>query len=195
MSHGGPEIEVPHDHDDPFTKRIALSIAIYAVVIAIAGLGGKDAGKEMMAEQLNASDTWAHYQAKSVRESELKNDFDKSAIMKAQGGLNPGALAILDASMERAKKKLEEYAKEKPELMSKAQEHEKARTKAHKQDGYFDYAELLLQISIVLASVAMLSKAKWPWFTSLVLVLIATILTINGYTLMFHLGFIEGGGH
>ena len=29
MSHGGPEIEVPHDEHDPFTKRVALSVAIF----------------------------------------------------------------------------------------------------------------------------------------------------------------------
>ena len=39
----GHGAEVPHEAHDPFTKRVALTVAIYAVILAVAGLGGMPA--------------------------------------------------------------------------------------------------------------------------------------------------------
>ena len=99
------------------------------------------------------------------------------------------------AQMEKAKAKLEEYDKDKKEIKETAETHEKAQHKANTQDNYFDFAELFLQIAIVLASVAMLAKARWAFATSMVLVAVGLVLTFNGYALMFHIAMIEGGGH
>ena len=51
-----------------FTKRVALTTAIFAVLLAITSLGGNNAMKEMLLAQQQASDQWAFYQAKVVRE-------------------------------------------------------------------------------------------------------------------------------
>ena len=55
-----------------FTRGVALTTAIYAVVLAIASLGGNNAMKEMLLAQQQASDLWAHYQAKSIRENQVR---------------------------------------------------------------------------------------------------------------------------
>src|SRR5207253_1711287 len=68
------EVELPDPHglaekrDQAFSRRVALLTAVYAVVLAIAGLGGKYAMKEMLLAQQQSSDQWAFYQAKVVRE-------------------------------------------------------------------------------------------------------------------------------
>ena len=46
----------------------------------------------------------------------------------------------------------------KKELLARARDHEKQRDHALKQDPYFDYAEALLQIAIVLISVAIIAE-------------------------------------
>jgi hypothetical protein len=38
----------------------------------------------------------------------------------------------------------------------------------------------------------MLAKARWAFLTSMVLVAIGILFTINGYTLAIHIGFMEG---
>lgn len=191
MGHG-TEVEIPHDEHDPFVKRIAMCVAIYAVALAIAGAGGKNAGKDMLSEQIETSNQWSRYQAKAVREAIYINDLEKFELEKEKGGLTPEAGAKLDKSMERVKKKIDAYKTDKDEIMAEAKIHEALRATAHKKDGYFDYAELLLQIAIVLASVAMLSKARWAFLISVVLVAVALLLTFNGYTLLIHIGFMEG---
>ena len=68
------EVELPnpeelHEHaDKTFSRRVALVTAVYAVVLAIASLGGNNAMKEMLLAQQKSSDQWAFYQAKVIRE-------------------------------------------------------------------------------------------------------------------------------
>ena len=56
-----------------FTRTAALVTAVFAVVLAIASLGGNHAMKEMLLAQQQASDQWAYYQAKSIREHLYKS--------------------------------------------------------------------------------------------------------------------------
>src|SRR5437016_13499238 len=83
-----PEVASPHElheldehRDKTFSRRVALTTAIYAVVLAIAGLGGKYAMKEMLLAQQQASDQWAYYQAKAVRE---QLNHDDRTLLEAQ---------------------------------------------------------------------------------------------------------------
>src|SRR5947209_18797228 len=55
-----------------FTKRVALTTALYAVVLAIASLGGTNAMKHMLLAQQQASDQWSFYQAKVIREHQYR---------------------------------------------------------------------------------------------------------------------------
>src|SRR5207247_10101753 len=64
--------EIDEHRKDTFTKRVALTAAMYAVFLAIAALGGNNATKEMLLAQQQASDLWAYYQAKSIREHQSR---------------------------------------------------------------------------------------------------------------------------
>ncbi|HXG15006.1 MAG TPA: DUF4337 family protein, partial [Calidithermus sp.] len=63
----GPD-ELEERRGKRFTRRVALTTAVYAVVLAIASLGGNNAMKEMLLAQQEATNQWAYYQAKVVRE-------------------------------------------------------------------------------------------------------------------------------
>ena len=71
-------------------------------------------------------------------------------------------------------------------------EHERDLNRA--KDPYFDYAEVLLQISIVMLSIAILSSSRQIYGFSLVLASIGMLLSIDGFTLLVNVPFI-GGGH
>ncbi|HEX7547766.1 MAG TPA: DUF4337 family protein, partial [Candidatus Methylomirabilis sp.] len=59
--------------EKPFTKRIALTTAMFAVCLAIVSLGGNNSMKEMLLAQQQSSDQWSFYQAKVVREHLYRN--------------------------------------------------------------------------------------------------------------------------
>ena len=69
-----PEIELPNPEEleehrsNAFTRNIALTTAIFAVLLAVTSLGGNNAMKEMLLAQQQASDQWAFYQSKAMRE-------------------------------------------------------------------------------------------------------------------------------
>ncbi|MET1045106.1 MAG: DUF4337 family protein, partial [Hyphomicrobium sp.] len=78
------------------------------------------------------------------------------------------------------------------ELFAKGKALEATRDQAMKQDPYFDYAQALLQIAIVLASVALISGGNMLLYFSFVLGGIGAVLTVGGFTLAFPLpGFLS----
>jgi hypothetical protein len=76
------------------------------------------------------------------------------------------------------------------ELFQKGKSLEAARDVAMRQDPYFDYAEALLQIAIVLAGVAIISGGSLLLITSAVLGVLGALLTFNGFTLLVALPFL-----
>ena len=73
----------------------------------------------------------------------------------------------------------------KKELMAIAREHEHHRDTALRKDPWFDYAEALLQIGIVLASVAIITTSGGLLYCSLGLGLFGMAATLNGYLLLY----------
>ena len=71
----------------------------------------------------------------------------------------------------------------KKELMAKAKDAEKKRDHALRQDPYFDYAEALLQIAIVLISVAIVAEQIWLSYIGASVGAIGALLMINGFLL------------
>jgi hypothetical protein len=72
----------------------------------------------------------------------------------------------------------------KVELLERARQHEQLRDHALKQDPYFDYAEALLQIAIVLISVAIVADLIWLSYLGGALGLLGVLLSINGFLLL-----------
>ncbi|AMV29245.1 hypothetical protein VT84_32925 [Gemmata sp. SH-PL17] len=193
------DIEVPDPNEaeekagDPFTKKIALCVAVYAVALAVTALGGSNAGKDMVMAQQQASNQWAYYQAKVMRENMYILEAEKLQLdMDLLGTeLKPAQRARMEQSRSKYLTKAEEYAKEKKDILEDAKKLEAERDVAARRDPYFDYAEVLLQIAIVLASVAMLSGKRWAFYGSLALAGLGVLLCTNGYGLFLKLPGLE----
>ena len=182
------EVELPKPdeleevRDKTFSRRVALTTAVYAVILAIASLGGSNAMKEMLLAQQEASNQWAYYQGKVIREH-----------------LNRGNKLLLETQLaepstlkgpERAK--FEELARrfadeekrmnvDKKEIEPKAKAAEADRDRNQAKDPYFDYAEVLLQVAIVSASVAMLAGSRSVFGFSVMLAVVGALLSLNAF--------------
>ena len=90
--------------------------------------------------------------------------------------------AALQAKLDDYRKTVARYESEpetqegKKELLVRAREFEEKRDRALKQDPYFDYAEALLQIAIVLISVAIVAEQVWLSYFGGVLGVIGAVL-------------------
>jgi uncharacterized protein DUF4337 len=185
--------ELEERRDKAFSRRVALVTAIYAVVLAIASLGGNNAMKEMLLAQQEASNQWAYYQSKVIREHLNRGNKLVLEMQLAEPSALKGAerdkLAALASKFADEEKRMNADKKE-IEPKAKAAEIERDRNQA--KDPYFDYAEVLLQIAIVCASVSILSTSRpMFWFSSLLAVL-GALSTVNGFFLLVRLPFMHG---
>ena len=176
-----------------FTKRIALTTAIFAVLLAITSLGGNNAMKEMLLSQQQASDQWAFYQSKAMREhlyktNGLRLELD---ILERGAGMKPEAKKRYEAMLKDMRAEEARYSGEKKKIEEEAMHLEAERDKNRSKDPYFDYAEVLLQISIVMASISILAASRQVFYFAVVSASLGTVLMLNGYLLIVRLPFFH----
>ena len=194
------EVELPkpdelHEHAaNSFSRRVALVTAIYAVVLAIAALGGNHAVKEMLLAQQQSTDQWAFYQAKVIREhlyraQKLRLEVD---LAERGAGSRPEAREKLEALFKKFEEEEKRYNVEKKDIEKDAKKLEAMRDSFQARDPYFLIAEALLQIAIVMSSVSILARSRLIFSFSLVLAVVGAMLTANGYFMLFHLPLLHG---
>ncbi len=177
--------------DNRFKTRAAICIAILAMLLAITGLGGNNATKEALNENILASNDYNFFQAKNARQTSYTLAANELELMlNSNASLSDDAKAAMAKRIDDYRKTIARYESEpdtgegKKELLSRARDHQSKRDHALKQDPYFDYAEALLQIAIVLISVAIVAQQVWLSFLGGALGLIGGVLMLNGFLLL-----------
>lgn len=196
-----PEVELPNPEEihekaeSSFGRRVALVTAVFAVMLALAGLGGSNATKEMLLAQQQSSDQWAFYQGKVIREHQYRSQKMRleADLIERGPSLRPEAREKLEAVLRKYDEEEKRYNAEKKEIEQAAKRLEAARDRFQAKDPYFDVAEVFLQIAIVMSSVSILSRSRPIFFFSVLLALIGATLTLNGYVLLFRLPFLHHG--
>jgi hypothetical protein len=183
---------------ESFRNRAALLIAVLAGVLAVGGLGGGNATDDMVGNNIKASDSWAFYQAKNVRQTmyELATEElgDSLAAGTIPSAARPGAekrLAAYKATIARYDSEPDREHPDDPlkgegkkEIKARAEAYEAAFDQASARDNNFDLAEVALQLALVLGSVAILAVNRWILGLSLALGIAGSLLTLNGFLLL-----------
>ncbi len=192
------EIELPQPEEleeikvHAFTRRVALTTAIFAVILAISSLGGNNAMKEMILAQQQSSNQWAYYQAKAGREHFYRGQKMRLELdLLEKETLKPEIRQRYETLLKQMASQEERYAKERLEIEQTARKLEHERDVASSKDPYFDFSEVLLQIAIVMSTVAILSQSRAIYGVSLVAATLGTLLGLNGYFLFCHLPFLH----
>jgi hypothetical protein len=193
------EVELPNvkeleeARDKTFTRRVALATAAYAVSLAIASLGGSNAMKEMLLAQQEASNQWAYYQGKVIREHLNRgNKMMLEAQLAEPSSLKGAEREKFEALARKFADEEKRMNADKKEIEPKAKAAEEVRDRNQAKDPYFDYAEVLLQIAIVTSSISILSASRPMFWFSLVLAVGGTLLSLNGFALFARLPFLHG---
>src|SRR2546428_1524218 len=186
--------ELREHAEDQFGRRVALVTAVFAVLLAIAALGGNHAMKEMLLAQQKSSDQWAFYQAKVIREHQYRGQKLRleADLLERGDSMKPAAQEKLAALLKKFEEEEKRYNVEKKDIEKDAKKLEHERDVYQTKDPYFLIAEALLQISIVMASVSILARSGPIFFFSLALAGAGALLTVNGYFLFFQLPFLHG---
>lgn len=185
--------------NEKFDNRVALTIAFMAALLAITSLGGGNAAEDVANNNIHASDTWAFYQAKTIRQTTMRvaaDDFE--ADLRANPNLPTDAREFIQKKIDEYRSTVARYEDEpdkddpgnplkgegRKQLTARAKDFETRRDEAAKRDPNFDFSEALFQIAIVLASVAILADSRLVLRISLAAGAAATLLMLNGYFLL-----------
>jgi hypothetical protein len=172
------EIEVPleqsqehiHEHahsEGGWIMKVALSTALIAVLAAIAALMAGHHSNEALISQIQSSDSWSHYQSKSIKATivTMKND-----ILQEMG--KAPKVEDLEKSA-KYKKDQEEIAANAKEKTLESEFHLRAHVTLAKSVTFF-------QISIAIGAIAVLTRKKRFWFVSLVIASLGVYFFIWG---------------
>src|SRR5215469_117377 len=150
-------------------KRIGVTMAIVAVFLAMATMFAHRIHTEEVVLQTRAADQWGYYQAKNSR-SHLYEAESKLATLSTSGKDLAGELA------EDAKKESDDAER----IRQKAEHLEKETDAAARRATYFDVAEVMLEISLVLCSVTLLTTLPVFWLVSFISTLAGLGLILFG---------------
>ena len=177
-------------------KWIGVYIGLLAVLLAICGVGGGNATKDSTRANIEASNTWAFFQAKNMRRTAIQlaaNELELS--LAAQAGLSTDVRKQFDDKIKDYRTQVQLLTTDPvrkeglDELFARAKALEVERDVALRKDPYFDWSQALLQIGIVLASVHLIIGNITLLGLSGALSLLGVFLMLNGFTLATSLPF------
>jgi len=169
-------------HVDPSNKKIALQIAILAVVLAFSETLGKSAQTAALSYNIEASNLWSFFQAKTIRQTTMRT---AAEALDAQFG--DKASDAVKKQVDTWKKTAERYQSEpetnegRKELAARAKKAEEKRDKSLASYHHYEVASAAVQIAIVLASAEVITSVIALGWASAALGVAAVGFCVIGY--------------
>jgi Domain of unknown function (DUF4337) len=159
-------------------RKIALLIAIIALCLALSETLGKGAQTESISKNVEASNLWAFFQAKSIRRTTVQTAAEQGKLGLGAAG-DDAAKAALQKQIDDWQKTAARYRSEPDtgegteQLSERAKHAEEERDLATAKYHHFELASAAFQIGIVLASATIITGM-------IVLAWISGLLTLAG---------------
>ncbi len=155
-------------HHNPGMAPVSLTMAVLAVLVAVASLLGHRAHTEEVVLQAKASDQWSYYQAKNIRGHE-----DELFVASNNAGIAP-------AVREKYAQEAERYKHEKDEIQDEARKLEREVATERKRADRYDLAEVFLEIGLVITSITLLSGRRIFWHLGIVFGVVGIAVAVSG---------------
>ena len=154
--------------EEGFSKRTTQLIALTALFLAICETfsslkAGAFASKGILAQN-QASDGWAHYQAKSLKQNTYQVQLDELELRTETADTEKFATL-----KKKYQERIDRYEAEQKEISAEAKEKEAQRDHFLELNRSFAGAVTLLQIAILLVSLAALVKQRPFWYIGMVI--------------------------
>jgi len=169
-------------HVDPSNKKIALQIAILAVVLAFSETLGKGAQTAALSYNIEASNLWSFFQAKTIRQTIMRNEDEG---LEEQGG--DKASDAVKKQIDTWRKTADRYQSEpetnegRKELAARAKKAEEKRDRSLASYHHYEVASAAVQIAIVLASAEVITSVIALGWASAALGVAAVGFCLIGY--------------
>ncbi|MBU6455929.1 MAG: DUF4337 family protein [Bradyrhizobium sp.] len=158
-------------------RNIALLIAVIALCLALSETLGKGAQTESIAKNVEASNLWAFFQAKSIRRTTVQTAAEQARLSLSAAGDDAAKAAVQkqidDWQKTAARYRSEPETKEGTEqLAERAKVAEEERDLAQAKYHHYELASAAFQIGIVLASATIITgMLALAWISGLLTLL------------------------
>jgi hypothetical protein len=166
-------------------RRIALLIAALAAVLAIVQTIGDNAAKDAVKYNIDASNLWSFYQAKTIRQTSVRTAAEMLEV--ELDGLPPERKEAVGKRLEAWRATAARYESEpetgegRKELVARAKAAEEVRDRALATDNMYDIASAALQLAIVLASASVVIGVSWLAWAAGGLGLLGLVFAVIGW--------------
>jgi Domain of unknown function (DUF4337) len=162
------------EHASSENKKIALLIAVIALCLALSETLGKGAQTESISKNVEASNLWAFFQAKSIRRTTVQTAAEQGKLSLA-GATDDATRAALQKQIDEWQKTAARYRSDpetgegQDQLSERAKHAEHERDEAMAKYHHFELASAAFQIAIVLASATIITgMIALAWVSGLV---------------------------
>jgi uncharacterized protein involved in type VI secretion and phage assembly len=176
-------LELAHDRrsDDRLHSTIAVLVALTASFMAIANIKNGNVVQNMSVAQSKAVDSWAHYQAKSLKESLAQAAVDQLVLQGSLDDVKPAVRAKLDATLAEYRAKVLRYEKEKDEIRQRAEGHEAEYKRLSTVDDQLDMCEACLSLALALYGITALTRRRRLLYLSTAISLWGAVLGLAAF--------------
>jgi hypothetical protein len=165
-----------------FGRHAALVVAVLAAMLAISVLAANDTGKEEILNQAKATDAFNELEANSLKKHINGND---ATVLKLLTARTPDR-QIGAAEAKKLKAAIAaKYGPNEASLLVKARRFEHERDHMENKHRAFELAEAILQIGIVLTSVAILARVRAMLLVALLLGAVGAGFLADGFLLFW----------
>jgi len=142
---------------DPSLVPVTVTLAILAVLVAAVALLGHRAHTEELLHQTRATDTWAEFQAKSIRQHSYELFLDLLAVSDFKNAER------VEMVKQKYEKDVERYKEDEEKLQEEARDLEKEVEHARHTANRFDLGEVCLEAGLVITSMTLLTRKRFYW--------------------------------
>ncbi len=159
-------------------KRIALLIAILALFLALVGTGAKSSQTEVITRNVEASNLWAFFQARTIRQTAVRTAAEQAEVQKATT-TDPAVRATIEAQQQAWLATAARWESEpntgegRKQLSERARRVEEDRDLSMAKYHFYEYSGALFEIAIVIASASIVTSVP-------VLGLLSIMLGVGG---------------
>jgi hypothetical protein len=175
----------PKDPPETNNKALALLIAILALLLAFSELGGTNADNEAIESNVEASNLWSFFQAKTIRRSNTLIAV-QDMQMRAAAATDPAQKEAMEKLIADWRGQIARYDSDpepndgRKELAIRAKAAEDNRKIQKAKGDIYDVSSAMLQIGIVLASATIITGMMALAWIAMGLGVFGTVLMLFG---------------
>jgi hypothetical protein len=167
--------QAEHAKENPELAPVSVTMAILAVLVAVVSLLGHRAHTEEVVLQAKASDQWAYYQAKNIRQHTDQLFTDLTSLEATTDA------SKLAKTREKYFEEISRYQGEQHELETEARKLEAEVAIERDRADRFDVAEVFLEVGLVVTSITLLTSRRFYWVTGVGLAIVGMVLAATGF--------------